>query len=340
MDLSSICKAAENHIKNGRLEPAIEILLNFITEYRLHEGVPSYYRSVYDTLLLIQNQFSRANSNYELSLISQEEHNVKVSKLCAAVIRVNDQLQDEITDDKPPFYTSNFDNSIGLLLRPGEVVITLNLNEDFETYLDEDQRLLLEAIEKALNITEKEIREITRIEGSVILFLILQYEKAKVLEALFQTGALAELNIVEISFPQEEKKLISDPRVLDHLSAYLERKIHYLTDLIEVNLSGANLRGAYLRGAIMVGAYLIGVDLSGADLFGADLTGADLSGADLRGADLRTAELNNADLTGADLEATQLSGVDLENSKSLKDVKGLPEDVLQQLKQKRPDLFV
>lgn len=340
MDLSSTCRAARTHIGNSHPDTAIEILLQFIEEFRLHEGVQSYYRPIYDHLLLILSRLSRAKTHHNQGLIARDAYDTKLNNLNAAIITLIDQLEDGVVDSSPFKTTADIDKGLSFLIHQEDTIIELEIQTPFKDFSDQDQAMIMNTIQVLLKISDqRDLRVINRVEGSVKLIIILKFEKAKQLQALVNEGTLSHLNITNLTFLQEQTNLIADPKIMEHLGAFIGKKIFYLSNLINVNLSGANLNGVYLRGATLMGAYLMGVDLGGADLFGADLTGADLSGADLRGADLRTADIKDADLTEANLTNANLAGVDLESTKSLKNVKGLPENLLLELKDKKPKLF-
>jgi len=96
-------------------------------------------------------------------------------------------------------------------------------------------------------------------------------------------------------------------------------------DLRRANLSKAYLSEAILSEAILSEAILSGADLSGANLFEANLSGANLFEADLSGADLENVR---------NLTIDQLSTVN-----SLYRVKNLDSTLLNQVKEKLPDLL-
>ena len=148
-------------------------------------------------------------------------------------------------------------------------------------------------------------------------------------------------------------------------------------DLREVNLTGANLAGADLtlanmpktdlQGAIFLGAnltntYLALANLSKAHIYGVNFTNALLFGANLTGANLIFIKsrhdwleyakydadfeyLPETRFSGASLSRVVLTDVEgltfeiLKSVHDLNDVIGLPEDILTQLKQEKPEIF-
>ena len=125
-------------------------------------------------------------------------------------------------------------------------------------------------------------------------------------------------------------------------------------NLDKANLRLANLRGATLRGATLHWTALAGADLTiadfnRADLGGAELAEADLSGARFGGANLTKAFFKDADCTGAILTGANLFRADLRGARNLTldqllETKTLYEAdldsvLLQQVKEKRPDLL-
>lgn len=79
-----------------------------------------------------------------------------------------------------------------------------------------------------------------------------------------------------------------------------------ITDLKNIDLSGADLMLANLVKADLRFAKLAYADLRAADLRDADLSYADLRGADLRDANFQGANLAHTDFRGADLRGTSL----------------------------------
>ena len=90
-----------------------------------------------------------------------------------------------------------------------------------------------------------------------------------------------------------------------------------LTDLTNVNFSGARASGAIFQEAILQGSNFRGVSMAGALLAGADLTGVDFTDADLSGTDLTGAILTNANLTRAKLIGATLIEADLRRANLL-----------------------
>ncbi len=162
----------------------------------------------------------------------------------------------------------------------------------------------------------------------------------------------------------------ADLRSADLSSADLRSADLRSADLRSAYLRSAYLRSAYLRSADLRSADLSSADLSSADLSSADLSSADLRSADLRSADLRSANLSSADLSSADLSSADLSSADLRSAdlssadlrsadlrsanlegtknltieqllqaKSLYQCKGLSEEWVAELKEKKPELF-
>ena len=117
-------------------------------------------------------------------------------------------------------------------------------------------------------------------------------------------------------------------------------------EMPDVKLDRSNLQKAQLAGSNLANASLVRVDLRGADLSGVDLRGADLSRADLRdanlsGANLRGADITLAELWGARLHMTNLDGAEqLAQVASLYDVKGLPSEMVAELMERQPGLFL
>jgi len=146
---------------------------------------------------------------------------------------------------------------------------------------------------------------------------------------------------------------------VDLEGASLRRSNLYKADLSVSNLSGADLGRSNLKASNLIGANLSRADLSEANLSGADLSEANLSGsnfflADLSGsgliganfskttlicANLSNVDLLNANFTEANLTDANLCGVNLAEAKSLYGVKGLPSDLLGNLKIDHPHLF-
>lgn len=135
--------------------------------------------------------------------------------------------------------------------------------------------------------------------------------------------------------------------------------------LQEINLSGAYLLGSDFRNANFTQADLTGADLtsasfdtanlSEADLSVADLTIADLSEANLSNAKFHSAILNTTEFTRANLSGTSFWNANLTNAminnvvglpmwslfeaKNLSDIHGLPTEVLEEFRKRRPCLF-
>ncbi len=111
------------------------------------------------------------------------------------------------------------------------------------------------------------------------------------------------------------------------------------------NLEFSNLGSSQLEGANFVVANLDGADLIGANLVGANLIGANLTGVDLDRADLEVANLEGANLTGANLTNADLTGAKdisfekLLTTKSLYKTKGIPPQILEEIKQAKPSLL-
>ena len=110
--------------------------------------------------------------------------------------------------------------------------------------------------------------------------------------------------------------------------------------LSHANLTAAELPGAVMQGANLQATRLTSAILAGANLQDACLIDADLRWADLTGANLIGANLGHADLSGAHLTSALLDGPEqLQNVKSLHDVKGLPTDFEEKLRAEQLHLF-
>ncbi len=145
-------------------------------------------------------------------------------------------------------------------------------------------------------------------DGSIRLILGGSEEALKQIEALFQSGELAEIEGIEV---QDVHFLEKAEQV-----ALLRRNGGEAQNLSLINLSGANLIGANLYRADLSHANLSSADLSSANLSSANLSRADLrdarlSRADLSSANLSSADLSHADLSSADLSSANLSSADL-----------------------------
>ena len=112
-----------------------------------------------------------------------------------------------------------------------------------------------------------------------------------------------------------------------------------------VILDGSNLRKARLVGSNLDSARLVLADLEEADLSRVNLrnsrlVNANLTNAILREADLRGADMTLAKLQGAYFDDVKLDGADqLATAKSLYNATGLPVEIEDELKKRRPGLF-
>ena len=111
-------------------------------------------------------------------------------------------------------------------------------------------------------------------------------------------------------------------------------------DLRFANLEGADLGSANLEGAYLGVANLQGVRLVSANLQGAKLWDSNLQGAILRFATLKRASLDRTSLEGADLkDVRNLTIEQLSEVKTLHLVKNLNPDLMEQIKEKYPELL-
>lgn len=128
-------------------------------------------------------------------------------------------------------------------------------------------------------------------------------------------------------------------------SANLESASLEFSNLEKAHLANVNLKNTQLSMAYFVNASLYRANMQGAymedtKLSGANLKGANLSFAELPGADLKDANLEEVNFRSAKLEAVKnLTVAQLLTVKSLVNCTGLPEDVIEKLKAKKPSLF-
>lgn len=145
-------------------------------------------------------------------------------------------------------------------------------------------------------------------DGSIRLILGGSEEALNRIEALFQSGELAQIEGMEV---EDVHSLEPDEQI-----ALLRKNGGEAQNLMRVNLSSADFSDAILVRADLSDANLSDADLSDANLKFADLSDANLSGANLSGANLRLtilvrADLSDTDLSGANLNSTDLSDADL-----------------------------
>lgn len=125
-------------------------------------------------------------------------------------------------------------------------------------------------------------------------------------------------------------------------------------NLTRANLNGADLSGADLRRALLLRTDLIGTNLNDAVLTRATLIkaklvmsklkntifrGSSLSEAILAKTDIRQANFEQANLSQADLNSALFNEGVLLNSRCLYLTKGIPDELLDQLKTQKPSLF-
>ena len=124
-------------------------------------------------------------------------------------------------------------------------------------------------------------------------------------------------------------------------------------DILGGNLQYCSLEGANLQLANLIKAELQGSDLKGADLEKSEILYANLEQANLEGAKLQEANLQRANLQGANLQDAKLQEANLQDcknltveqicdAKSIKDIRGLSKEFLQQVKDKtkeQPDFM-
>lgn len=114
----------------------------------------------------------------------------------------------------------------------------------------------------------------------------------------------------------------------------------YRADLYEANLENANLKEAQLKQANLYRVNLGGSVMQGANLEGADMRNANLDGADLSRANLAFVNLEGASLHFTNLEFTQELKVEqLLETRTLNKVRGLDSEIMNSIKQARPELF-
>lgn len=171
-----------------------------------------------------------------------------------------------------------------------------------QRYLDRMQELILD---KGLGRSKEgeEIRQVSRARTLTVVRSLDSFRKGLLLRFLYEADLIGK----------EVREESGD-----------SQKIEAIIKLYTANLSSADLRGAVLNVA---------------NLRGANLSGANLRVADLRGADLSSANLFHADLSRAILSGAKFSIVDLSKARTLYGVKGLADEIMEQIKQQNPRLF-
>lgn len=170
-------------------------------------------------------------------------------------------------------------------------------------YLDRMTELLLER-ELRDSKPDDEVRSVARAHTLTVLRGLDPFRKGLVVQFLYESALISRTNLV-----------------IDLKGANLSNAFLMITNLREVDLSGADLTGAILNAANLSQSNLRDANLSGADinntilrqanLCEANLSKAQLSGAELGGANLSEAQLGSANLFLADLSGAILSGAQL-----------------------------
>lgn len=108
-----------------------------------------------------------------------------------------------------------------------------------------------------------------------------------------------------------------------------------------VNLKNAQLSMAYFVNASLYRANMQGAYMEDTNLSGANLRGANLSFAQLPGADLKDANLEGVNFRMAKLDQVKNLTIDqLLSTESLVNCTGLSQEMIQELKDKKPSLFI
>ncbi len=148
-------------------------------------------------------------------------------------------------------------------------------------------------------------------------------ENARMLEAHLERAYLQGIDLKDATL------------IESHLDeAHIENAVLIRAFLEETHFDRAHIEGAHFEYAHLKGAYLIDAHLKGTHFEIANLEGAHFEGADLEGA-----HFEGADLRGASIKGVKNLTVDqLFNVKTLYNAE-LDDELLIQLKEKRPDLF-
>lgn len=118
-------------------------------------------------------------------------------------------------------------------------------------------------------------------------------------------------------------------------STIISKANFWNSDLGSTNFSYCEAVDANFYRARIIGTNFINANLSESSFKEANLTNSNLLGSNVLGCDFENADLTYADFTGV----SNLSIVQLESCLSLFETKGIPDDIIEELKKRKPCLF-
>ena len=188
----------KNLVANDNLRQALNDLKLFVEKCKKKHSYSKGFDSHSHSVLLMLSRLNKLQKDCINGTITEPEIRIERLQISKSLLNTATWIEEIIKERRDNVKNNKMDEN---------VLVTLNIERDFNTYSEKDKHSLLKAIEYLLELEDEVIiKKIT--SGSVLITLELPNKKAELLRKIFEDGELKKFNVTNVELVKSDKILL------------------------------------------------------------------------------------------------------------------------------------